>query len=111
IIQKFIKGSNGEIAAVPLVFGISATPERFAELLAATPRTNRPPVAADPEDVRLSGLLKEAITLYHPEEEQPSDLTLLQDAAALLKRYEKEWSTYATEEKAPLVRPILVAQV
>jgi type III restriction enzyme len=111
IIQKFIKGSNGEIAAVPLVFGISATPERFAELLAATPRTNRPPVTVDPEDVRLSGLLKEAITLYHPDEEQPSDLTLLQDAGALLKRYEKEWSTYATEEMAPLVRPILVVQV
>ena len=111
IIQKFIKGSNSEIAAVPLLFGISATPERFAELLAATPRTNRPSVTVDPEQVRLSGLLKEAITLYHPEEEQPSDLTLLQAAGALLKRYEKEWSAYATKEKAPLVRPALVVQV
>jgi type III restriction enzyme len=111
IIQKFIKGSDGQIAAVPLIFGISATPERFAELVAATPRTNRPAVTVDPEAVRLSGLLKDAITLYHPEDEQPSDLTLLQDAGALLKRYAKEWATYATQEKAPLVRPVLVVQV
>lgn len=99
IIQKFIKGSNGEVGPVPLLFGISATPERFGELLAATPRTNRPTVSVDPQDVRLSGLLKDAITLYHPGEEQPSDLTLLQDAGLLLKRYEKEWSAYATKER------------
>ena len=111
IVQKFIKGSGNEIAPVPLVFGISATPERFAELLAATPRTNRPAVSVDPEDVRLSGLLKDAITLYHPGEEQPSDLTLLQDAGLLLKRYEKEWSAYTTREEAPVVQPALVVQV
>lgn len=111
IIQKFIKGSSGEIAAVPLVLGISATPERFAALLAATPRTNRPAVTVDPEEVRRSGLIKEAITLFHPEETQRSDLTLLRDAASLLQRYEEEWAAYAEEEKAPAVKPILVVQV
>jgi type III restriction enzyme len=111
IVQKFIKGSNAEIAPVPLVFGISGTPERFAELVAATKRTNRPAVTVDPEQVRLSGLLKDAITLYHPDEEQPSDLTLLKDAGSLLTRYEKEWAGYASKEKAPLVRPVLVVQV
>jgi len=111
IVQKFIKGSPGEIKAVPLLLGISATPERFAELLVASPRTNRPPVTVDPEDVRLSGLLKEAITLFHPEEEGPSDLTLLRAAGGLLKKYEKEWSKYAKKEKAPLVRPALIVQV
>lgn len=111
IVQKFIKGSKGEIAAVPLLLGISATPERFAELVAATPRTNRPPVTVDPEEVRRSGLLKDAITLYHPEEKRPSDLTLLRAAGALLKRYEKEWSSYAKKEQAPLVHPALIVQV
>jgi len=111
IVQKFIKGSDGEIEPVPLVFGISATPERFAELLAATPRTNRPPVTVDPEDVRLSGLLKEAITLYHPKRTQPSDLTLLRDAGKLLHRYDGEWADYAAREKAPRVHPVLVVQV
>jgi len=111
IVQKFIKGSEGEVAVVPLVLGISATPERFATLVAGTPRTSRAPVTINPDDVRDSGLLKDAITLYHPEEQQPSDLTLLRDAAALLLRYEKEWKEYSVEEKAPLVRPVLVVQV
>jgi type III restriction enzyme len=111
IVQKFIKGSEGEIAAVPLILGISATPERFARLVGGTQRTNRPPATVDPEDVRDSELLKEAITLYHPEETQPSDLTLLRDAAVLLQRYTQEWADYAAKEKAPLVEPILVVQV
>jgi hypothetical protein len=62
-------------------------------------------VTVEPEDVRLSGLLKEAITLYHPQEEQPSDLTLLQAAATLVKRYAKEWAAYAKSEKAPSSTP------
>jgi type III restriction enzyme len=111
IVQKFIKGSNGEVKPVPLLLGISATPERFAELLAATPRTNRPPVTVDPEEVRLSGLLKEAITLYHPESVQPSDLTLLRDAGRLLSRYDEDWDGYTKREKTPAVHPVLVVQV
>ena len=111
IVQKFIKGSEDEIEPVPLILGISATPERFAELITGTPRTNRPPYSVDPDRVRVSGLLKETITLYHPEEQQPSDLTLLKDAGALLKRYETEWAVYAEKESAPLVRPVLVVQV
>ncbi len=111
IVQKFIKGSGGEIEPVPLILGISATPERFAELITGTPRTNRPSYNVDPDRVRISGLLKETITLYYPEEQQPSDLTLLKNAGTLLKRYETEWAAYAEHESAPLVRPVLVVQV
>jgi type III restriction enzyme len=113
IIQKFIKGSEGEIAPVPLLLGISATPERFSALLASAQarRTSRPAVTIGSEDVRRSGLIKEAITLYHPEGRQRSDLTLLRDAAELLKRYESDWASYAAEEKAPSVLPVLVVQV
>lgn len=110
IIQKFIKGSE-EIAPVPLLLGISATPDRFAGLLASAPRTNRPGVTVAAEDVRQSGLIKEAITLYHPEGGQRSDLTLLRDAAKLLNRYEDDWAAYAEEEKSPAVRPVFVVQV
>jgi type III restriction enzyme len=110
IVQKFIKGSE-EIAPVPLLLGISATPERFSELLASAPRTNRPAVTMAAEDVRRSGLIKEAITLYHPKGRQRSDLTLLRDAAELLRRYEGDWVVYADEERAPAVRPVLVVQV
>lgn len=111
IVQRFIKGWNDALDPVPLIFGISATPDRFTELLAATPRTNRPPVVVLPEDVRSSGLLKEAITLYHPDEAQPSDLTFVQQAAQRLQRFAGDWSLYAQKEDAPRVRPILVVQV
>jgi type III restriction enzyme len=66
IVQKFIVGSE-EIGPVPLVLGISATPDRFTNMLAGTARMNHPAVNVLPEDVRGSGLLKQAITLYHPD--------------------------------------------
>jgi type III restriction enzyme len=109
-IQKFIKGSDGELPAMPLIFGVSATPERFNKLIEGTPRVPRP-VIVSPEDVRSSGLLKDAITLYHPAESQPSDLTLLRDAAERLKAYDEEWAGYSEREQAPDVKPILVVQV
>lgn len=111
IVQKFIKGSEGEIPAMPLILGISATPERFTTLLAGTQRTTRPVVSVDPGAVRASGLLKEAITLFHPEESQPSDLTLLRAAADQLKRFEEEWERYTTQEQLPPFSPVLVIQV
>ncbi len=111
IVQKFIIGSEGEIPAIPLILGISATPQRFMDLLAGTQRAIKPAVNVDPETVRASGLLKDAITLYHPEETQASDLTLLRAAAERLKRYETEWDAYSAEEKAPSVHPALVVQV
>ncbi len=112
IVQKFIKGSEGEMPPMPLVLGISATPERFTNLLAGTTeRTTSPVVIVDPEQVRASGLLKDAITLYHPEETQPSDLTLLRAAAEQLKRYHADWDAYAAKEAAPSVHPVLVVQV
>lgn len=80
IVQKFIKGSPGEISPVPTVVGISATPERFNRLVEGTSRTARSTVIK-PEDVRAFGLLKEIITLYHPTEKQPSDMTMLRAAA------------------------------
>jgi type III restriction enzyme len=110
IVQKFIKGSAEEVAAIPLIFGISATPERFNRLVESTARTSRS-VAVSPESVRASGLLKDAITLFHPEETQPSDLTLLRAAAEELKRYDSEWRAYCAEQRVPHVKPILVVQV
>jgi type III restriction enzyme len=110
IVQKFIKGSNGELPAMPLIFGISATPDKFTNLLSGTTRGQRP-ITVDPESVRASGLLKDAITLYHPQETQPSDMTMLRDASDKLKRYDTEWTEYADKEQAPTVAPILVVQV
>lgn len=110
IIQKFIKGSPGEIPPVPLIVGISATLQRFLDLIGGTTRTHRS-VVVDPEQVRESGLLKERITLYHPTEDQPSDLTMLRAAARSWQTFVREWSEYCEEQQEPPVRPIFVVQV
>lgn len=111
LVQKLIKGSEADnVPSVPLVLGISATPDRFTKLLAGTQRTNRS-VSVKPEDVRSSGLLKETITLFHTDEKQPSDITLLQAAAARVKQYDDAWEGYSQREQAPEVRPVLVVQV
>jgi type III restriction enzyme len=111
LVQKLIRGaSDVGVAAVPLILGISATPERFNELLKATDRTKRP-YTVSPQAVRESGLLKSTIRLFHTDEEQPSDLTLLAAAARRLKEYEVAWANYAHSEKTVEVRPALVVQV
>lgn len=111
IVQKFVLGSSGDgLPESQLILGISATPDRFLKLVEGTTRINRP-VTISPEDVRASGLLKDAITLYHPQEKQPSDLTLLRAAAEQVTRYASDWAEYADKEKAPEVEPLLVVQV
>jgi type III restriction enzyme len=110
IVQKFVKGSSGEIPPVPLVLGISATPDRFVEVLRGMRRTRRD-WTVDPEEVRSSGLLKETIALYHPSERQPSDVSLLRASAEKLRNYDEHWTAYCEKEGAPTVEPVLVVQV
>lgn len=109
IVQKFIKGSD-EIEPVPLIAGISATAKRFTDLLAGTTRTQHH-VSVEPEDVRASGLLKDSIVLYHPEESQEADVTLLAAAAKQHKRFGESWRKYAEDNKQATVNPVLVVQV
>lgn len=112
IVQKFVKGSAGEIDAVPLILGISATPERFVEVLEGegTSRIKRP-LNINPEDVRASGLLKERIVLFHPTEAQPSDWSLLRASAEKLQRFRDQWNDYCDKENEVQFEPILVVQV
>lgn len=116
IVQKFIKSSPGEIPPVPLIVGVSATPERFNQLIQGTGRARRD-VSITPEAVRESGLLKEIITLYHPDTGQPADMTMLRAAVETWKRFTARWRAYQTtrepssESSEPLVVPILVIQV
>ena len=91
---------------------MSATPQRFAALLGTTNRTQRP-VNIDPEEVRLSGLLKDLILVRNPKTNIAGDLTLLEEAARTWKQFTKEWNDYCVteKEKGVVVRPILVVQV
>lgn len=112
IMQKFIKGSEADgLPPVPLVLAMSATPQRFNDLLGNTTRTQRP-VIITPEDVRPSGLLKDLIVIHHPKANSPGDLTLLEQAAIRWKHFTQLWADYCQQEKEKeTVRPIFVVQV
>lgn len=112
IIQKFVLGEPGEIEPAKLIIGLSATPERFERLLRETaPLSILRQVRVNPEDVRLSGLLKDKIILFHPEDDQPSDWSLLAEAARKWKLVRDEWKSYTTSQELPPVHPALIIQV
>lgn len=112
IMQKFILGSEADgLPPVPLVLGMSATPQRFTALLGNTNRTQRP-VIITTDDVRSSGLLKDMIIVHNPKTDAQTDLTLLEHAAGRWKHFTQIWKSYCDKEKEKeTVRPILVVQV
>ena len=108
IIQKFLKGGE-EMREAPLVLGISATPQRFNDLVAGTRTVH--PVHVDAADVRGSGLLKERIVLHHRADDQQIDITLLREATRHWYEYTRRWATYCTEQNEQPVVPLLIVQV
>ncbi|MFH1444685.1 MAG: DEAD/DEAH box helicase family protein [Candidatus Peregrinibacteria bacterium] len=112
IMQRFIVGyPEGGMRPVPLIVGMSATPERFQKLIEKTDRVQRP-CTIDPEQVKESGLLKDRIILWHPRQKQSSDMTLLADAAKRWLMFSKEWHSYCKAQKMEdTVEPVLVIQV
>ena len=113
IVQRLINGANS-VPAVPIVWGISATVERFNDAMArAENRTNYPPVVVDPARVQESGLLKDDIRLDFPVETGRFDTVLLARATRKAKRATELWRAYAELEgtAADPVVPLLVVQV
>ncbi len=112
LMQRFIKGyPEGGMSPVPLLIGMSATPERFERLIEGTKRTRRPH-EIDPQDVQQSGLLKEKIVLYHPDTDRPADWSLLEQATKRWQEYCKAWQKYCKAQKIERpVEPVLVIQV
>jgi type III restriction enzyme len=115
IMQKFLLGSD-EIPPVPLIIGISATLDRFTELLHAAAKAKKArihqAVDIDPGDVIASGLLKSKVILHHPEQTLGTQYPLLRDAVRNWRDMEKRWATYcASQHEQQVVRPILLVQV
>ena len=108
IIQRFLRGSD-DMRAAPLVLGISATPQRFNDLVAGTRTVH--PVHVDAADVRSSGLLKERIVLHHSSDGQQIDITLLGGAPRHWHDYTERWATYCTDQGERPVVPLLIVQV
>lgn len=111
IVSQLMDGWSSEFPPAPIVIGISATPQRFAEAISRTSQRVFSPITVDNQAVRLSGLLKDKIRIGHPKKNAPGDTTLLARAVEDLKLYDALWSDYASKESEPLVRPALVVQV
>ncbi len=111
ITSRIAEGNNDRFPPAPILIGISATPDRFIK--AITEKTNRTleRVAADEDEVRESGLIKDVVQVKHPTESQPSDSTLLELAVADLRAWHDAWAAYARDQDEPAVRPVLVIQV
>ncbi|WP_430648097.1 DEAD/DEAH box helicase [Agromyces sp. GXS1127] len=107
-----LAGGTGKMQrTVPIVVGISATPERFEKNIAAS-RSFREPVEVDVNDVRESGLVKDQLVLAHPTEEIASDSTLVREAAIQRAQQEKRWLAWADENTGEsLVEPVLLVQL
>lgn len=112
IVQRLING-QGSIPAMPVVFGISATVERFENAMKdAKGRTALPSVVVDSSLVQASGLLKDDIVLGIPTEDGVFDTVLLRRAVEKIRASTSAWSDYANEQdEADPVIPLLVVQV
>jgi type III restriction enzyme len=111
-VQRFVKGDTSiGLSPVPLIVGISATPERFYAVLKDTDRTPHA-VTVEPDKVRGSGLIKDRIKLAVAEKGDQADWSMLAEAGRKWVRFTKEWQDYcAANELNPVVRPALVVQV
>jgi type III restriction enzyme len=113
IVRRLVNGANG-VPPVPIVWGISATVERFNEAMqAALNRYSYPSVEVDPASVQESGLLKDDIRLDFPTESGKFDTVLLRRGTRKLREVTVAWKTYATEQDNPgdVVVPMMVLQV
>ncbi|MHB8959049.1 MAG: DEAD/DEAH box helicase family protein [Candidatus Limnocylindrales bacterium] len=112
IVARLIHGEPGSNPPIPIVWGISATIERFTTAMGeVTDRTGYPNVSVDIERVRASGLIKDEIGLDQPDEKGTFSTTLLREAVKATRAFEQRWAAYSAAEAEPEVLPVLVVQV
>lgn len=112
IVQRIINGASG-VKGIPVVWGISATVERFDKAIAsAGQHVKLQNVVVDPVKVQESGLIKDDIILDVPDEAGDFDTVLVRRAADKLKEATDAWAEYARQqEESREVVPLLVFQV
>ena len=110
IMQKFLKGSPDDgLPAMPVVIGMTATPERFNRLAEnITSTTHRVVTSAD--EVRASGLLKDRIVITYPDSVN-NDMAVLQAATDEWKNKWEHWAQYCYEQHYAYINPIFIIQV
>ena len=113
IVKRLINGESG-VPGIPVVWGISATVERFNKAMeVATGRTTLPSVTVDATRVQESGLIKDTIALDIPDETAGDfDTVLVRRATEKLRESTKEWATYTEQQvSGESVHPLMVLQV
>lgn len=112
IVRQLINGS-GSVPGIPIVWGISATVERFNQAMAGMQgRDILSNVIVDSKKVQDSGLLKDAIVLDVPDETGNFSTILLRRGTDKLKETSEAWAEYAKQqEDAATVLPLMVLQV
>ena len=112
IVKRLINGS-GSVPGIPVVWGISATVERFnAAMTDMTGRATLPNVVVDSAKVQESGLLKDTIILDVPKEAGQFDTVLVRRGTDKLKEISTAWADYAKQQDdAGTVLPLMVLQV
>ena len=99
----------------PLVWGISATPERFQrKIKQLIPESSGGDVVVKPADVQVSGLLKMSVDLYTPAESASMHLTMLGQGVDELVLSTRDWRSYclgAGMTAEDVVVPLMIAQL
>lgn len=112
IVKQLING-NGRVPGIPIVWGISATVERFNDAIKGMEgRATLPNVTVAARRVQESGLLKDTINLDVPDEEGDFSTVLLRRATVKLREVSDAWRKYAAEQSdADIVVPLMILQV
>lgn len=111
IMQKFLKGSpQDSLPVMPLVIGITATPERFNRLVDGLGSTTIRKVVTTADEVRQSGLLKDRITIEYPDMLN-NEMAVLQAATDEWMDKCVHWEQYCREQHYSYVDPVFVIQV
>lgn len=112
IVQRLINGF-GSVPGIPVVWGISATVERFNKAIeSAGKHIKLPNVVVDSAKVQESGLIKDTILLDIPDETGDFDTVLVRRGTDKLKESTLSWHEYAKQqEESYAVVPLMVLQV
>jgi type III restriction enzyme len=114
-IQKIVDECNQEQerADIPVVWGISATVERFNESIKDMEScATLPNVIVSSKLVQDSGLLKDTINLDVPDETGDFSTVLLRRGTNKLREISEAWKEYAQQQDdADTVLPLMVLQI
>lgn len=112
IVKQLINGTRG-VPGIPVVWGISATVQRFNDAIADMEGHDRlTNVVVDAKKVQDSGLIKDTINLDVPDEVGEFATVLLKRGTRSLRDISEAWATYAKEQGEPdTVIPLMVLQV